>query len=176
MGRQAILSAMVVCCLLMYTSMEWSPSAFIASTTKGQYQYPFASRLAIIPVICRAAWWWNPPRTSSISPVTSQLLIPYKSTECSTALYIDLRACTVAPVLYSTLANISHRLWYLRRFYIPPPNCCYCRKSSALGMEKPLTVVVSPHDLKQYLACLEAALKGFLSETSSPPCLHFYDA
>ena len=28
---------------------------------------------------------------------------------------------------------------------IPPPNRCYCRQSSILGMEKPLAVVGSPH-------------------------------
>ena len=41
-------------------------------------------------------------------------------------------------VLFPTASNIS------TGFVRPPPNRCYCRQSSALGMRKPPTVLVSP--------------------------------
>ena len=110
MGRQATLSAMVACRLLMYTLMGWSPAASIASTTKGYSHSPPAPRFVVFPIIRHAARWWNPSRTLSISPITTHLLLTYKITYCATALYIAPRACTVAPVLSITLATIPHRL------------------------------------------------------------------
>ena len=72
----------------------------------------------ISPLIRCAAWWWNLSRTFSISPVTTQILMLYKSTDCATTLFVAPRARTIAPVFYITLTNIHHnlrdlcRLWY----------------------------------------------------------------
>ena len=117
MGQKSILSAMVTFCILMYTPMGWRPTAFIASTTKGYYHSLPARRFSVSPVIRRAAHWWNPSSTLSISPITTQILLPYKSTNYATTLYIDTRARTVAPALSSTLATIPHRLQSVRRFW-----------------------------------------------------------
>ena len=94
----------------MYTPMGLSPSASIASTNKGYYHSPPTPRFAVSPVICRSAWWWNPPRSLRIYPVTTQISLPYKSNDCATDLYISPWARTVAPILSSTLATIPHRL------------------------------------------------------------------
>ena len=71
MGRQAILSTIFACRLLMYTTMGWIPAASIASTNKGYSHYLPAPRFTVILVIRRAARWWNPSRTLRISPVTT---------------------------------------------------------------------------------------------------------
>ena len=113
MGRQATLSYIVACRLLIYTS----PAAYIASTTKGNYHSIPAPHFAVIPVICRAAQWWNPSRTLRIYPITTQILLPYRRTKYAIDLYIAHRACNVAPVLYSTLSSIPHRLRYFSRFW-----------------------------------------------------------
>ena len=117
MGQQATLSTMVACCLQMYTPMGWIPSASIVSTIEGYSHSPPALRFSIILVIYCAARWQNPYRTLSISPVTTQLSLPYKITDCATAFYIAPGARTVATVLSSTLATIPHRLQDLLRFW-----------------------------------------------------------
>ena len=88
MGQQTTLSAMVACCLLVYTPMGWIPTASIASTTEWYCQSTPAQCFTVISVIYRVAQWWNPYRTLSVSPVTTQLLLPYMSTNYATALYI----------------------------------------------------------------------------------------
>ena len=62
-----------------------------------------------------AARWWNPSSTLSISPVTNQLLLPYKSKDCAIDLYITPRSCTIAIVFSKTLATITHHLRAFRR-------------------------------------------------------------
>ena len=97
-GRQATLSTMVVCCLFMY-----NPLGCIL------YSHPPpALRFAVIPVICCAALWWNSIRALSISPVTTQILLPFSNTDWSTALYISPWSRTVSPVgnnVYSVVWN-----------------------------------------------------------------------
>ena len=109
MGRQDILSAMVAFHLLMYTMIGWITAASITSTTEGYYQSLPDPLFAVILVICHAAQCQNPSRTLNISPVSTHLLLPYKSTDCATALYIAPRDCTIDPVLSSTLVSIYHR-------------------------------------------------------------------
>ena len=84
MGRQDTLSTIFACRLLMYALMGWIPANSIASTTKGYSHSPPAPRFSIIPVIHYAAQCWNPSRTLSISPVTTHILLMYKSTNLST--------------------------------------------------------------------------------------------
>ena len=81
LGRQATLYTMVTFRLLMYKFMGWIPAASIYSTNEGYPHYPPNPLFAVIPVIRHAAWWWNPSRNLSISPVTTQLLMLYKSTD-----------------------------------------------------------------------------------------------
>ena len=64
---QATLSDMVLCRLFMYTPMGWSPAASIASTTDGYSHSPPALLFSSIPVIRRAAQWWNPSSTMIVS-------------------------------------------------------------------------------------------------------------
>ena len=52
----------------------------------------------------------EPSRTLRISLVINHISLTYKSTDCNTTLYIAPQARTVSPVLYSTLATITHRL------------------------------------------------------------------
>ena len=90
--------------------MWWIPAASVASATKGYSQSLPAPRFSVIPVILRATQWWNPYRILRITPVTTHILIPYKSNACATTLYIAPQARTVATVISSTLANILHHL------------------------------------------------------------------
>ena len=99
---------MVACRLLMYSPMGCIPADSIASTTGGYFHSLPAPSFSVSPVIRRAAQWWNPSRNLIISPVTAQLSLPYKSTNCATALYIFPRAHTVDPVFSITLDIILH--------------------------------------------------------------------
>ena len=56
-------------------------------------------------------------RTFSISYITTQLSLQYKSTNYATALYIIPRARTVAPVFARILAITPHQLCAFFRFY-----------------------------------------------------------
>ena len=94
--------------LLMYTLMRLIPAAFIASTNEGYSHSPPALRFPVIHVIHCAAPWWNPATTLRISPVITQLSLPYNSTDSATAFYIAPQAHTVAPVISSTLATMPH--------------------------------------------------------------------
>ena len=107
---------MFACLLLMYIPMGWIPVTSISSTHDGYSQSPPAPRFSVIPVIRRAARWWNPSRTLSTFPVATQLSVTYKITDCSNDLYISPRACTVAPVLSNTLTTIPHHFQSFRRF------------------------------------------------------------
>ena len=64
-----------------------------------------------------AAQWWNSSRTLIISPVTTQILLPYNRTDCATALYIYTWDRTFAPVVSSIFATITHRLRDFYRFW-----------------------------------------------------------
>ena len=107
---------MVVCRLLMFTTMGWIPAESIGFSTAGYSQSPTAPRFAVIPVIRRFDLWLNAVRTLRISLVTTQLSIPESNTNCTITFYIDPWARTIAPVLYKTLAIIPHHLQTLRRF------------------------------------------------------------
>ena len=50
-------------------------------------------------------------------PVTTQLLLTYKSINCSTAFYITYRDCTVVPVFPSTPVTIPCRLKYFCKLW-----------------------------------------------------------
>ena len=101
MGRQATVYAMVACNLLMYSLIGWSPTSSIDATTGGNYHSLSSPCVAIIPVILLDARLRNPSRIFSIPPVTTLLSLPYNITNCSTALYIILRAHNVPPVFSS---------------------------------------------------------------------------
>ena len=68
-------------------------------------------------MIHRADRWWNPSRTLSISPVATQLLMLFKSTNRATDLYIVPQARTVDPILSIILATITRLLRYFYRFF-----------------------------------------------------------
>ena len=86
MGQQGNLYATVAFFILMYTPIGWNNEAYITSTAEGYSHSPPAPRFAVIPVIRCAVRWWNLSRTLSISPINTQILIPYKSTDCSATL------------------------------------------------------------------------------------------
>ena len=117
MGRQTTLFDMVACRLLIYTPMGWIPAVSIASTTKGKSHSPPALRSSVISVIRCSTWWWNSSRTMIISLVTTHIYLPYKSTDCATALYIAPQARTVSTVLSVTLYNIPYSLRAFCRFW-----------------------------------------------------------
>ena len=96
--------------------MGCSFAASSANTTGIYSHSPPSPRITAIPVIFLAAQWWNPSRTFSISPVTTQLSLLYISTDCATALYIIPRDRTVALVFVSTLSIIPHSLCAFLRF------------------------------------------------------------
>ena len=116
MGQQATLYDMFACLILVYIPMGLIPVDSISSTTEGYYQSMPAPSFTFTPVICCSSRWWKPYRTLSISSITNQILLLYKSTDCDTALYIVTRTRTVAPALSTNLATIPHCLRYLQRF------------------------------------------------------------
>ena len=65
----------------MYYIMGCKPAASSAATTGGYSHYPSTPRVAVIPVIRLASWWWNPYGTSSITPITTQLSLLYSITD-----------------------------------------------------------------------------------------------
>ena len=110
MGLQAIINSMFAFRLLIHTPMGLRPTFSIASTTDGYSYYAHAPCFSVIPVIHRSSRLWKPSRTKRISPVTTQLFLLYKSTKCTTALYIFPCYHTVAPVLFQK-----------PRYHPPPP-------------------------------------------------------
>ena len=98
--------------------MGWSPVASNDVITESYSHSLPAPCIAITPVIRLSDRWCNPSKTFRIYPVTTQILMTYRSTDCVTALYIIPRARTVSPVFVSTLTIIPHRLcaflgfWY----------------------------------------------------------------
>ena len=117
MGQQVTCSDMVDCRLLIYFPMGRIPVDYISSTTGGYSRSPPDPCLSVSPVICRVAWWWNPSRTLSISPATSQLSLPYNITDYATAFFISPWDRTVAPIFSWTISTIPHLLVYIRRFW-----------------------------------------------------------
>ena len=112
----------------MYTLVGWSPAVSIAYTTKGYSHSPPASRFSVIPVIRRAAWWWNPSRTLRISPVTTQLLMTYKSTDWATALYISPGPTPLFPSIRAPSLPLTIASKISTGFGKLPSNHCYCRR------------------------------------------------
>ena len=102
-----------------------NPRGFHCLHYRGYSHSPPAPRFAVILVIRRSVWWWNPSRTLIISPITTQISIPYNITDCATAFYIASRACTVAPVFSSNLTTIPATSKIYAGLSILPTNCCY---------------------------------------------------
>ena len=107
---------MFACCLLMYSTMGYSPAASSASITGGYHHSLPAPHIVVIPVIRLSGRWWNPYRTFSITPGTTQLSLPYSITTQYTALYIMPRARTVATVFANNLAITPHHIYGFFRF------------------------------------------------------------
>ena len=101
----------------MYTLMGCILADYSASTTDGYSHSLPDPCFAVNPLIRLAARWWNPPRTLIISPATTHLFMPYKSTYCANVLYIYPRVRTIAPVLSITLATIPPLLRAFLRFW-----------------------------------------------------------
>ena len=143
MGQRANFSTMFSCRLLMYSIMGCSTAASSAATTGVYYQSLPAPHVAVIPVIRLVARCWNPSSTFIISPVTTQLLLPYSSIDWVTALYIIPRSHTFAPVFSNTLAITPPPppAFALSSGYDPLPanHCCY-RRSSDQGKGRHPTV------------------------------------
>ena len=78
-GRKAAWAMLVACCLWMYCLIGQRPMDPSASATGGYYHSPFSVRRSVITVICRSAQWWKPSNNFSITPVTTQLFLPYSS-------------------------------------------------------------------------------------------------
>ena len=160
----------------MYTPMGWIPAESIASSTTGYSHSQHAPRFAVMPVIPRAALWWNAVRTLIVSLVTTQLSLTYSNTDCTITLYISPLARTVAPALYRTLAITPHRLrdfYRLRQTYVKSMllyvivcpnygNVSNSGKLSALIWNK--TLLASKH------RCRVSRLRHIYS-----PCLHLSD-
>ena len=101
---------MVAFHILIYPPMGWITTASIYSITGGYSQSPPAPHFSVSPMIRCAARCWNPSRTLSISPATTQIYLRYKITDCATALYVAPRDRTVSPVHSITLDNNPQRL------------------------------------------------------------------
>ena len=153
MGRQATLSAMVAFRLLMYT--RWG----------GALRFPLPSLLRDTPTlrlprVSTSSLWsiappgggtppgpWASPRwplSSCCRTRASNSPLTYKYLPGPALLLLSFTELSIPPPTASDLST---------NFGRPPPNCCYCRRSSTLVMEKPPTVVVSLH-LSETRPCL----------------------
>ena len=85
------------------------PAASIASAT-GECSHSLSSDLQyLIPAIRQEDMWGNPSSKFNVSPVITQLSLPYISTVCATGLYRIPLACTIASVFVGTLDITPHR-------------------------------------------------------------------
>ena len=108
----------------MYYCMGRNPAASSAATTGGYYHSLSATRFTPIPMIRLSAQWWNLPMTFNISPFTTQLSLPYSSTECTTALYLNYASWLILlpPILgWDIMGYESDPLSY----YLGLNNCSY---------------------------------------------------
>ena len=92
---------MDACHLLIYSIMGISIASSSATTTGGYDHSLLAPHVTVTPAIRLAAQWRNPYRAFSIDPLTTQLSLPYSSTNLATALYIIPQDRTVAPIFTS---------------------------------------------------------------------------
>ena len=59
---------------------------------------------------------WNPSSTIIIASVTTNILLPYSTTDCTIALYIIAYNLIVAPIFPSTFSTILHLIRDFRKF------------------------------------------------------------
>ena len=62
--------------LSMYTIISSSIAYCMASTNRGLLQILSGRLLGILPVICLATQWWNPPRVRNMRGVTNHVFDP----------------------------------------------------------------------------------------------------
>ena len=99
---------MLACCLWVYSFIFHRPAASIASAIRGYSHSPSFALQSTIPAILRADLWLNPSSTFSVSPITTELSLPYGSKVYATALYIIPWDRIIYPVFVSALDIIPH--------------------------------------------------------------------
>ena len=62
MGQAYMYCATVLCCLEIYAPIYSSPSTFITSPNVGYSHVPSICRRGVLPKICQANLWCNPPK------------------------------------------------------------------------------------------------------------------
>ena len=150
MGRQATCTATVSCLWGIYFLIGYRATVSSASSTEGHFYSLTIVRCAIIPVTLLANQWWNPSRTLSTSPITTQLPPPYHSTYYTTTLYIIPPARTVAPVFKTEFLTIATVFAPPRDSGTGPPNSYYCMRPCIPGTKipRPDPEALSSHLLK----------------------------
>ena len=101
--------------LLTCSLIRKSPVISNDVSTEDHSHYPPFTFLSVIPAIRIAILWRNNSITAIIKSVTNQILLPYRSTAWTTALYIIYCDLNSAPVLPITFATTPHLLWNLYR-------------------------------------------------------------
>ena len=96
---------MVECRLRTYSFIGYIPITSNASSTYEHFHTSSRTRQSDMSDILWATLWWNPSITFNIASVTTQLLIPYINTVCTTALCFIAHAQTVSPVFVSNSAT-----------------------------------------------------------------------
>ena len=92
----------------LYIFFRWPyPSGLQWFSHQGPLPLPHLVRCTVIPVILLSTPRWNTSITLRISPITTQLSLPYNNTNCTTALHRIPRSHTIAPVFNTTLPTIS---------------------------------------------------------------------
>ena len=81
-------SVIVACRLLMYSFIGQIPVTSNAASTEAHSHLSPSPFLGVIPAIRLAIMWWNSSNAVIIVSVAPHISLPYRSTACTTALYI----------------------------------------------------------------------------------------
>ena len=140
MGRHDNFSAMVAWGLLIYSIMGCCSAVFSAATARG-YSYSLSALwAAVLPVIRLSDRWWNSSSTFSVTPNTTQLSLPYISTNWANTLYIIPQSALLR-LSFPSPPQSSSTSFVLSLGYdkLPENLCCY-RRSSSQVQWRPLVV------------------------------------
>ena len=99
----------MACLRWIYYLIGHSPEVYSASSTVGHSHSLLVVCHAIILVILLATQLWNPSSNFSISPIATQLTLPYNNTDYTTSLYIISCARIDSLIFVTNLSTIYHR-------------------------------------------------------------------
>ena len=112
-GFPAMYSTILPWCLRTYSPIGQSPFTSSAASTKVHYHSTTLTIHSVIPVIHIEILQWKPSTTVIIASTTTQILLTYRSTACTTFLHNIDWSFIGTPVFHITFATILHRMYWI---------------------------------------------------------------